>query len=51
MRIDLRTAGVLGFLGEGAEAKAQPLSLRALIGRAKLDFDGTHRSIRSTSPA
>jgi uncharacterized protein involved in outer membrane biogenesis len=41
VRIDLGTAGVLGFFGEGAEAKAQPLSLRAIIGRARVDFDGT----------
>ncbi|HSC63732.1 MAG TPA: AsmA family protein [Caldimonas sp.] len=41
VRIDLATAGVLGFLGEGAEARAQPLSLRAVIGRAQLSFDGT----------
>ncbi|MEO5844303.1 MAG: AsmA family protein, partial [Caldimonas sp.] len=41
IRIDLGTAGVLGFFGEGAEAKAQPLSLRALIGRAQINFDGT----------
>lgn len=39
--IDLRTAGVLGFLEEGADAKAQPLSLRALIGHAEVSFDGS----------
>ena len=41
VRIDLRTAGVLGFLEDGDDAKAQPLSLRALIGRAELSFDGS----------
>ena len=41
VRIDLGTSGVLGFFADGAEAKAQPLSLRALIGRTRLDFDGT----------
>ena len=41
--IDLRTAGVLGFLEEGADARAQPLSLRAIIGRTNLAFDGTTR--------
>ena len=41
VRIDLRTAGVLGFLAEGAQAEAQPLSLRASIGRADLSFDGS----------
>ena len=41
VRIDLGTAGVLGFFGDGAEAKAQPLSLRALIGRSQVSFDGT----------
>jgi len=39
--IDLRTAGVLGFLAEGRAAQAQPLSLRAAIGRARLSFDGS----------
>jgi AsmA family protein len=43
VRIDLRTAGVLGFLDEGDGAKAQPLSLRAIIGRAEVAFDGTTR--------
>ena len=41
LHIDLRTAGVLGFLAEGAEAQAQPLSLRATVGRADLTFDGS----------
>ncbi|MEO8310355.1 MAG: AsmA family protein [Caldimonas sp.] len=41
VRIDLGTAGVLGFFGDGADAKAQPLTLRALIGRAQVNFDGT----------
>ena len=43
VRIDLRTSGVLAFLGDGAEAQSQPLSLRALIGRAEVAFDGTTR--------
>jgi uncharacterized protein involved in outer membrane biogenesis len=41
VRIDLRTAGVLAFLGEGREPRAQPLGLRATIGRADLSFDGS----------
>ena len=41
VRVDLRTAGVLGFIGAGAESQAQPLSLRALIGRAEVSFDGS----------
>jgi len=41
VRIDLGTSGVLGFFADGAEAKAQPLSLRALIGRTRVSFDGT----------
>ena len=41
VRIDLRTAGVLGFLAEGKEAPSQPLSLRALIGRTEVAFDGS----------
>lgn len=41
VKIDLRTTGVLGFLAEGAEARAQPLGLRATIGRANLSFDGS----------
>jgi uncharacterized protein involved in outer membrane biogenesis len=39
--IDLRTAGVLGFFEQGTDAQAQPLSLRATIGRADLSFDGS----------
>ncbi len=39
--IDLRTAGVLGFLAEGKEAQAQPLALVATIGRANLSFKGS----------
>ena len=39
--INLRTAGVLGFLEEGSDAHEQPLSLRATIGRARMSFDGT----------
>ena len=39
--IDLRTAGVLGFLAEGKEAQAQPLALVATIGRASLSFKGS----------
>jgi uncharacterized protein involved in outer membrane biogenesis len=41
VRIDLGTAGVLGFFGEGAEARAQPVSLRALIAKTQVNFDGT----------
>jgi len=41
VRIDLGTAGVLGFFGEGAESRAQPLSLRALIAKTQVNFDGT----------
>ena len=41
VQIDLRTAGVLGFLDEGENAKAQPLSLRAAIGHAEVAFDGS----------
>jgi len=41
VRIDLGTAGVLGFFTEGAEARAQPVSLRALIAKTQVDFDGT----------
>ncbi len=43
VRIDLRTSGVLAFLGDGADAQSQPLSVRALIGRAEVAFDGTTR--------
>jgi len=39
--VDLRTAGVLGLLEEGKDAEAQPLSLRAVIGRARVSFDGS----------
>lgn len=39
--IDLRTAGVLRLLDDGAEAEAQPLRLEARIGKAELRFDGT----------
>jgi len=41
VRVDLGTAGVLGFFAEGAESRAQPVSLRALIARTRLSFDGT----------
>ena len=41
VRIDLRTAGVLGLFVAGKEAKAQPLKLLASIGRADLSFDGS----------
>ena len=41
LRIDLGTAGVLGFFAEGSDAQAQPLSLHAQIARTRLDFDGT----------
>ncbi len=39
--IDLRTAGVLRLLDDGAEAEAQPLRLEARIGKAELRFDGS----------
>lgn len=39
--IDLRTAGVLGFLAEGKDAQAQPLTLAATIGHADLSFQGS----------
>ena len=41
VRIDLRSAGVLGFLAEGDEARAQPLRIVATIGRADLSFLGS----------
>jgi uncharacterized protein involved in outer membrane biogenesis len=41
VRIDLRTAGVLGLFVAGKEAEAQPLKLLASIGRADLSFDGS----------
>jgi uncharacterized protein involved in outer membrane biogenesis len=41
LRIDLRTAGVLGLFVAGKEAEAQPLKLIASIGRADLSFDGS----------
>lgn len=41
LRIDLRTAGVLGFLAEGKDAQAQPLTLFATVGRANLSFKGS----------
>ncbi|MEP7301048.1 MAG: AsmA family protein [Caldimonas sp.] len=41
VRIDLRTAGVLGLFAEGKDAKAQPLQLLASIGRAELSFQGS----------
>jgi uncharacterized protein involved in outer membrane biogenesis len=44
VRIDLRTAGVLGFFDDGGDAKSQPLSLHALIGRTDLAFDGATRN-------
>ncbi|MDQ2736939.1 MAG: hypothetical protein M3Y55_18555, partial [Pseudomonadota bacterium] len=41
LRIDLRSAGVLGFLDEGKDAQPQPLALYAVIGRAELSFQGS----------
>ena len=41
VRIDLRTAGVLGLFAQGKEAAAQPLKLIATIGRADLSFEGS----------
>ena len=52
VRIDLGTAGVLGFLGEGADAqRAAAVAARDRSAATELSFDGTHRSTRSTSPA
>jgi len=41
LRIDLRTAGVLGLFAQGKEADAQPLQLIATIGHADLSFQGS----------
>ncbi|MEO8525896.1 MAG: AsmA family protein [Caldimonas sp.] len=41
LRIDLRTAGVLGLFAQGKEANAQPLKLIATIGHADLSFEGS----------
>ncbi len=41
VKIDLRTAGVLGLLAEGKDAQAQPLRLLASVGKADLSFDGS----------
>ena len=41
VRIDLRTAGVLGLLDQGKEAAVQPLRLIATIGNADLSFEGS----------
>lgn len=41
VRIDLHTGGVLRLLTEGAAAPAQPLTIDATIGRARLTFDGS----------
>ena len=41
VRIELRSAGVLGLLDQGKEAAAQPLRLIATIGRADLSFEGS----------
>ena len=52
VRIDLRTAGVLGFLAEGAEADgAAAAPARDRSAAPTSSFDGTHAPIRSTSPA
>jgi uncharacterized protein involved in outer membrane biogenesis len=40
LRIDLRTAGVLGLFRDGDGAQAQPLKLLATIGRTDLAFEG-----------
>ncbi len=39
--VDLRTTGVLAFVGEGAEGRTQPLALYASIGGADLHFEGS----------
>ena len=41
VRIELRTAGVLGLFVQGKEAAAQPLKLIATIGHADLSFEGS----------
>ena len=41
VRIELRTAGVLGLFVHGKEAAAQPLKLIATIGHADLSFEGS----------
>jgi uncharacterized protein involved in outer membrane biogenesis len=41
VRIELRTAGVLGLFVQGKEAAAQPLRLIATIGHADLSFEGS----------
>ncbi|MGZ5238747.1 MAG: AsmA family protein [Caldimonas sp.] len=41
VRIELRTAGVLGLLEPGRQAEAQPVRLIARIGRAELSFEGS----------
>ena len=41
VRIELRTAGVLGLFAQGKEVQAQPLTLLATIGRATLSFQGS----------
>ena len=41
VRIDLRTAGVLGLFAQGKEADVQPLKLIATIGHADLSFEGS----------
>ncbi len=41
LRIDLRTAGVLGLFSRGKEVAAQPLKLIATIGHADLSFEGS----------
>jgi AsmA family protein len=41
VRVDLRTAAVLGLLAQGKEAIAQPLRLIVSVGRAELSFEGS----------
>ncbi len=41
LHIDLHTGGVLRLLSEGAAAPAQPLTIDAKVGRARLTFDGS----------
>lgn len=41
LRIELRSAGVLGLLDQGKQADAQPVKLIATVGRTELSFEGS----------
>lgn len=41
VRIDLRTSGLLDLLVDGKNAVAQPVRLRASVGRSELSFNGS----------